>query len=205
MDKDIEQHLNVKKPYDPGALLKEWMNTAHNHPEVKSANAAVLSTLSIDQKISSRVVLIKDILKEGLVFYTSQNSRKGRQLSQNNQCAMHFYWDPLFRQVFLQGRVRPASREQTLSYWKTRSVESQLSQWTSKQSSPVKDRKTLEQEVQQARLQFKNKKIPCPQHWKGYLTLIEKIEFWIGRDHRLHDRFLFTKKGDQWIAQRLYP
>ena len=205
MSKDIEKHLNIKKPYDPFALLKAWMNTAYNHPEVKSANAAVLSTLSIDQKISSRVVLIKNILKEGLIFYTSQTSQKGKQLNKNSQCALHFYWDPLFRQAFLQGKARPIPRDQTLSYWKTRPVESQLSQWASKQSSPVKDRCTLEREVRQARRLFKNKKIPCPQHWKGYLTVIEKIEFWIGRDHRLHDRFLFTKRAGQWIVQRLYP
>ncbi len=205
MDKDIEKYLKIKEPYNPVSLLKTWVNEAYEHSAIKEANAAVLSTLSLDQKISSRIVLIKEIKEEGLIFYTNQTSQKGQHLSQNNQCTLHFYWDPLFRQVSIRGKASPISKEQTLSYWKTRPIESQLSQWISKQSSPVKDRKTLLQETQQARLQFKNKKIPCPEHWMGYSIKIEQIEFWIGRDHRLHDRFLCTQKSGRWIIQRLYP
>lgn len=205
MNKDIEKYLNIKKPYDPVALLNTWMNTAQTHSTIQSANAVVLSTLNSNQKISSRTVLIKEITKDSLIFYTNQTSLKGRQLKQNNQCTLHFYWDPLFRQASIQGKARPISKEKTTAYWETRPIESQLSQWVSKQSSPVKDRETLEQEVQTARLQFKNKQIPCPKHWVGYSVKAEQIEFWLGRDHRLHDRFLFIKKKDQWTAQRLYP
>ena len=205
MNEDIKIHLNIEKPYNPLALLKKWVHEAYSHPAIKEANAAVLSTLSLDQKISSRVVLIKEITEEGLIFYTNQTSQKGQQLNQNNQCTLHFYWDSLFRQVSIQGKARPLSKDQAISYWQTRPIESQLSQWISKQSTPVKDRKTLLQEFQKARLQFKNKKIPCPKHWLGYFIQIQQIEFWIGRDHRLHDRFLFTQKEDQWITERLYP
>lgn len=205
MNKDIEQHLNIKEPYDPIKLLKTWMNTAEAHPAIQSANAALLSTLNSNKKISSRTVLIKEITKDSLIFYTNQTSCKGRQLKQNNQCALHFYWDPLFRQISIQGKARPAPKEKALSYWETRPAESQLSQWVSKQSSPLKDRETLEQAVQTARLQFRNKKIPCPEHWIGYSIQVEQIEFWVGRDHRLHDRFLFTKQKNQWSTQRLYP
>ena len=205
MNKDIEKHLNIKQPYNPIDLLKTWIHTARTHSAIKEANAAVLSTLNSNQKISSRVVLIKEITKDGLIFYTNKTSCKAKQLNQNNQCALHFYWDPLFRQASIQGKARPLSKEKAISYWETRPIESQLSQWISKQSLPVKDRETLEQEVQTSRLQFKNKKIPCPEHWLGYIVQIEQIEFWMGRDHRLHDRFLFIKKEAQWNIKRLYP
>ena len=205
MSKDIEKHLNIKEPYNPIDLLKTWIDEAHAHSAIKEANAVVLSTLSSNQKISSRIVLIKEVTEKGLVFYTNQTSQKGKQLNQNNQCALHFYWDPLFRQVSIHGKAYPLSKEKAISYWQTRSIESQLSQWISKQSSPVKDRTALEQEIQQARVQFKDKEIPCPENWRGYLIQIEQIEFWVGRDHRLHDRFVFTKKENQWDIQRLYP
>ena len=205
MNKDIETHLNIKEPYNPIDLLKTWIDKAYTHSAIKEANAVVLSTLNSNQKISSRVVLIKEIIEEGLMFYTNQTSQKGKQLNQNNQCALHFYWDPLFRQISIQGKAYPIAREKAISYWKTRPIESQLSQWISKQSSPVKDRATLEQEIQEARMQFKNKEIPCPEKWRGYCVHIEQIEFWMGKDHRLHDRFVFTKKENQWNIQRLYP
>jgi len=205
MSKDIETHLNIKEPYNPIELLKTWVDEAYAHSAIKEANAAVLSTLNSNQKISSRVVLIKEITEEGLIFYTNQTSRKGKQLHQNNQCALHFYWDPLFRQISIQGKAHPISKEKTIPYWKVRPIESQLSQWISKQSSPVKDRITLEQEIEQARMKFKNKEIPCPENWRGYSVQTEQIEFWAGRDHRLHDRFVFTKKEHQWNIQRLYP
>lgn len=205
MNKDIETHLNIKEPYNPIDLLKTWVNEAYAHSAIKEANAVVLSTLNSNQKISSRVVLIKEITKEGLVFYTNQTSQKGKQLNQNKQCTLHFYWDPLFRQVSIQGKAHPLPKEKAVSYWKTRPVESQLSQWISKQSSPAKDRAIIEREIQQARMQFKNKEIPCPENWRGYSVQIEEIEFWIGRDHRLHDRFIFTKKEKHWDIQRLYP
>ena len=205
MNKDVETHLNIKEPYNPITLLKTWVHEAYAHSAIKEANAAVLSTFSLDQKISSRVVLIKEITKEGLTFYTNQTSQKGQHLNHNDQCTLHFYWDPLFRQASIQGKASPMSREQTISYWKTRSIESQLSQWISKQSSPVRDRNILLEEVQKARSQFKNKTIPCPEHWLGYFIQVEQIEFWVGREHRLHDRFLFTQKESQWVVRRLYP
>lgn len=205
MNKDVETHLNIKEPYNPMALLKTWVDEAYAHSTIKEANAAVLSTFSLDQKISSRVVLIKEIAEKGLIFYTNQTSQKGQHLNKNNHCTLHFYWDPLFRQTSIQGTVHIVSREKAISYWNIRPVESQLSQWISKQSSPVKDRKTLIKEIQEAHLKFKNTKVPCPEHWVGYSVQVEKIEFWIGREHRLHDRFLFTCKETQWTVQRLYP
>lgn len=202
---DKAQLLKYLGSEDPITILKNWIHTAQNHPWIKEPSAMVLCTVDLNQISYSRIVLAKEITERGIVFYTNTTSPKGRHLESHSHCSCLFYWDPLFRQVSVRGLAERMSRQKAINYWKLRPRSSQLSQWISRQSSEVENRDVLVQAVKQAEEKFKNQ-VPCPQHWSGYHVVIQEIEFWIGRDHRLHDRFLFSKnKNASWMIQRLYP
>ncbi len=164
----------------------------------------VLST-SYKRKASSRVVLLKKVNQGRLIFYTNYLSEKGRDIAHSSWTAVNFYWPQLSQQIRIEGKAQKLSRKQSVLYWKTRSRSSQLSQWISKQSQEAESRQQLKNLKKAAERRFKNKEIPCPKNWGGYAVSIQKIEFWKNRDHRLHDRFLFKKKGSGWEKQRLFP
>ena len=200
---DVVEYLKSKDPFE---ILKAWLKTAQAHPSIKEPAAMVLSTVDHQGCPDSRVVLVKEITKTDLVFYTNIKSPKGQQLAQKAYCSLLFYWDPLFQQVRLKGRVQRVSREKTLEYWKTRPKQSQISQWVSQQSMPLNSRSTLSAQIKEAEQQFMNQLVPCPENWCGYSVFIQGVEFWQGRDHRRHDRFVFERKEDQtWNIQRIYP
>ncbi len=199
-----------KYPID---LLKTWLKEATDHPHIKEANAMVLSTMHrtfYAQEVSSRIVLLKDIQAEKLIFYTNYNSPKGRSLSRyvKPYAALNFHWPALTRQIRLEGILQKTSIEQSCRYWETRSRESQISQYISQQSCKLENRKLLETLWSEAQKKFEDKKIPRPLHWGGVSFIPHKIEFWQERPHRLHDRLLFVKKGfltKKWIGCVLYP
>lgn len=164
-----------------------------------------LATSNLQGDLHTRVVLCKEWSDKGFTFFTNYNSRKGADLANQPKAAAVFYWDPIFRQVKITGHVQKTSRMESEAYWNSRPRESQLSQWISKQSEPVATRAELENAWQEADRKFANRKIPCPDHWGGYLLIPQSIEFWIGQPGRLHDRFEFQKSGDLWTYQRLYP
>ena len=200
---DFFKHLGFKDPIDG---LKQWLKKAKEHPKVKEPSAMVFCTVNAEGRPSTRAVLCKEITRTGeLVFYTNSKSRKALDLEQNQFCACHFYWDPLFWQISIQGTARKAGRKKTLAYWKTRPHTSQLSQWASRQSSTAASRQALLKAVQSAEKVFKNKKVACPKHWSGYLVSIDEIEFFVGRRGRLHDRFLFFRQKAGWGRKRLFP
>jgi pyridoxamine 5'-phosphate oxidase len=194
-----------KNQQSPLQLLESWIGEARADAKVKEPTAMSISTLNSNGAISSRIVLLKEIQSEELVFYTNYLSPKGEDLKLNPRIAALFYWDPLFRQVRIEGSVSLSSRQQSEEYWNSRPRESQLSQWISNQSRPAKDRHELTSLVDQARKDFDGKPIPCPEHWGGYQIQPDKIEFWVGQENRLHDRFLFLKQKGLWTAQRLFP
>lgn len=202
MMSDVKQYLNST---DPIEILNQWMEEAQSCSQIKEPHALILSTVD-DKTPFSRAVLIKEITNEGLVFYTNISSRKASHIRKNNSCCGHIYWDALYKQISIIGKAVPISAEKTQSYWETRSKESQLSQRISRQSSSVENRESMIQLLEEERKKWEGKSIPCPPHWSGYLLSIDSIEFWIGQDHRLHDRFLFTKKQKTgWKIERLFP
>ena len=201
IDLEIKTSLGSGNPL---LVLKKWLKESLTIKALKEPWAMVLST-SDRNHIHSRVVLLKYLHKEGLVFYTNYLSLKGRCLTKNPRAAVNFYWPQMGRQICIEGYVKKTSRRQSLLYWKTRHRESQLSQWISQQSQRVSSRKTLEDLKYMAKKEFKNRDIPCPKHWGGYILSIQKIEFWQNQPHRLHNRFLFEKMGKIWKKQRLFP
>ncbi len=194
----------ITKISDPLEQLKKWYEDAKK-TSLLNPNAFMLSTVDQNGVPRSRVVLMKALRPEGIVFFTNYESQKGRNLAHDPRCSALFFWDQLFRQVFIIGQAEKTSRAESEDYWATRPRESQLSQWISKQSEQVTSRDQLENELRMARDKFANQTIPCPQHWGGYVIHPTYVEFWTGREGRLHDRITYQKVEDGWREARLYP
>ncbi len=207
---------------DPFELLAHWIAAAEAHEAVKEPRAMVLATLSPAGFPAGRVVLLKEAsVERGLVFYTNYLSAKGRDLAECDRASLTFFWDPLYRQVRIQGLVSKTSREDSVAYWASRPRGAQLSQYISAQSMVLPSRKTLEAQVADADLSFTSGLVPCPDHWGGYSLKPLSFEFWVGRENRLHDRWLFerlemnlaidqrneteTALTSGWKIKRLYP
>ena len=219
------QSLAELKVQNPISILEQWVKEAQEHPEAKEPTAMVLSTiqyrLSLNAKLNintfhwptSRVVLLKEIQKNQLIFYTNYTSDKGKQCSglpfrlsgRQMYVALNFYWNYLSKQVRIIGKIKKISREKSITYWNSRSRESQISQYISKQSEKLNSRETLEKKWQEVQTQFTGKNIPCPPHWGGYAVIPHFIEFWQERPHRLHDRLQFIKKSTEWTSTLVYP
>ena len=200
-------NLEIKKQLgflDPLKVLEQWLKQALKIKAYKKSWPMLLSTAN-KKTVNSRVVLLKEINKDHLIFYTNYLSQKGLEITNNPQAAFNFYWPQLKKQIRGQGHLKKTSRKKSVLYWKSRSRESQISQWLSQQSKSVADRQTLKNLRKQAEKQFENKTAPCPTHWGGYELKIQTIEFWIDGKHRLHDRFLFERAGKSWKAKRLFP
>lgn len=198
---EIKENLGSLNPL---LILDRWLKEALKIPSLKDPWAMVLSTGS-HKKLSSRVVLLKQFYRGQIIFYTNYLSGKGKDIKNNPYASVNFYWPQLDRQIRIEGLVSKVSRRRSVSYWKTRSRGSQLSQWISLQSQKTFSRKHIEELRESAEKEFHNRNIPCPKHWGGYALYIRKIEFWKDGNHRLHDRFLFEKTAKGWKKQRLFP
>ena len=203
-----EAILKIKNPL---SLIDQWLEEAGQESFATHPNAACLCTSSQknsnESPPSSRIVLIKEVNDSALIFYTNYKSQKALELSQNPLAALNFYWDPLARQINASGRVRPTSREKSLTYWKQRSRESQISQFVSQQSTPLKSLEAFDDLCKKAEKEFEGRPIPCPDHWGGFELTPHRIEFWLGRLHRRHQRVVFTHQGDDscWKTELLFP
>jgi len=164
-----------------------------------------LGTSSSAGKVSVRTVLLKEFTENGFVFFTNYNSRKGKDLSQNNSAALLFYWPESGRQVRIEGTVIKISEDESESYFKSRPRESQLSAWASEQSSVIPDRQYLEKRYELFKNKFDNNPVKKPSHWGGYRLVAEWFEFWQEGEFRLHDRITYSKRNDIWIIARLAP
>jgi pyridoxamine 5'-phosphate oxidase len=190
---------------DPIKQFAKWFEDAQTaHP--KLPNAMTLATATSDGKPSARMVLLKDFDQDGFVFFTNYESQKGRELEENPNAALVFYWADLDRQVRVEGRVSKTSRTESEDYFKTRPIESRLSAWASKQSSTVSNRQALEDEMNRLASEYEDKEIPLPPYWGGYRLEPSTIEFWQNRPSRLHDRFRYHRQTDgRWVIERLSP
>jgi pyridoxamine 5'-phosphate oxidase len=151
------------------------------------------------------MVLLTGVGEDGFTFYTNFKSQKSRSLTADPRAALTVYWEKFRRQVRIQGTTEPVSDAEADAYFKTRSRDSQLGAWASAQSQPLADRETLERRFEEYDEKFADQEVPRPPFWSGYRLRPETIEFWIERPHRLHDRFLYTQKGERWEMARLYP
>lgn len=190
---------------NPFNVLRKWLKEALKVSDLQEPWAMTLSTINKKNQPQSRIVLLKKIEKETLIFFTNYKSAKAQDLAYKPEASLLFFWPTLEKQIRIFGRVQKISRKESIKYWNQRSQDSQISQLISQQSQSVPNRKTLELLKIEAEKKFQNQSIPCPSHWGGYRLKPQTIEFWQNRKHRLHDRFLFKKTSKNWAHQRLFP
>ena len=196
--KDLIEHIK-----DPFVLFKKWYDLACK-TEINDPNAMTLSTISNNQP-SSRVVLLKSYDEIGLVFYTNSNSKKGKSIKENNNVALNFHWKTQNRQIRIEGIANIVSKEVADSYFKTRPRNSQIGAWSSNQSDDLSSRDELVKNIKDFEMKYKDKDIPRPSHWNGYLVMPNLIEFWQEMPFRFHDRILYLKRYNSWTIKKLYP
>ncbi|MGK7295683.1 MAG: pyridoxamine 5'-phosphate oxidase [Candidatus Wenzhouxiangella sp. M2_3B_020] len=172
---------------------------------VPEPTAMSLGTVGADGRPSVRVVLMKGYDAEGFVFYTNTRSRKGDQLAANDAAALTFWWPRTEQQVLIEGRASPVTAEEADAYFASRPRGSRIGAWASKQSSELDDRQTLVDRVRSLEAEYEGKEIPRPPHWSGYRVDADRVEFWYGREYRLHERILYTAGDDGWEKKLLYP
>jgi pyridoxamine 5'-phosphate oxidase len=168
-------------------------------------NAMTLATVDSHGCPSARIVLLKGVDARGFMFYTNYDSRKGRELTENPNAALVFYWGEQERQVCIGGTVSRLSTDESAAYFHSRPRGSQIGAWASEQSQPVADRIALEARWQESEKRFHNQEIPIPPNWGGYILKPMRMEFWQGRPNRMHDRFCYTRTSTGWTIDRLYP
>ena len=190
---------------DPIEQFRKWFDEALA-ADLHEPNAMTLATATPDGRPSARVVLLKGYDERGFVFYTSYEGRKSRELEENPRCALVFYWSELERQIRIEGRAGRVSEEESDAYYGSRPRGSRLSAWVSAQSCPVEDRGALEKRLWELEAEYEGREIPRPPFWGGYRVEPEAIEFWQGRENRMHDRLLYRRlSGGGWRMQRLQP
>ena len=191
---------------NPIHQFETWMTEVFDSGN-QHANAMVLSTVNDQLAPSSRVVLLRNISYGGFTFLTNYQSRKASELEKNRKACLLFFWDAFERQVRVEGKIKRLPARESDEYFESRPFESKVGAWVSKQSTVIKNRKELEKEFEKGIKQFKNKKVPRPAHWGGYVLIPHSFEFWQGRSSRLHDRIRYTlqEDGTTWIKERLMP
>ena len=188
---------------DPILLFANWMDEAIA-AGIEEANGMALATASADGAPSVRIVLLRGFDERGFVFYTNYESAKGRELLANPRAEAAFWWPPMDRQARISGRVEKVSRAESQAYFDSRPRGHQLSAWASPQSRVVTGRAELQALAEEVETLFPGD-VPLPDFWGGYRLVPERMEFWQGRENRLHDRFLFEKRQGVWTVARLAP
>ncbi len=189
---------------DPYDLFDRWYAEA-KASEPADPNAMALATTTPDGFPSVRIVLLKGLDRQGFVFYTNVESRKGGELHANPRAALCFHWKSLKRQVRIEGPVTPATEAEADAYFASRHRDSRIGAWASKQSRPLDARATFEARIREYDAKYPGEAVPRPPFWGGFRVTPSRIEFWQDREFRLHDRLVFTPEGDGWATERLYP
>jgi pyridoxamine 5'-phosphate oxidase len=172
---------------------------------IPDPTAMSLATVEEREQPSVRIVLLKAFDERGFVFYTNYEGRKGRHLLAHPRAALCFYWAPLDIQVRVEGAVTRVSDQEADAYFATRARLSQIGAWASKQSEPIETPDALNERVREYEKKFEGKTVPRPPFWSGFRVAPERIEFWKGKPNRLHQRHLYTRDGDGWKIETLYP
>lgn len=188
---------------DPVAQFRKWFGEATVAGLVEP-NAMVLGTTD-GKRPSARSVLLKAYDERGFVFFTNYESRKARDIAVNDQVSLLFPWYPLERQVGILGRAERISPAESLAYFVSRPHGSRLGAWVSQQSSVINSRKLLEMKLDEIKRKFADGEVPLPSFWGGFRVVPSEMEFWQGRENRLHDRFRYSKSAGGWSVERLAP
>jgi pyridoxamine 5'-phosphate oxidase len=224
-DRDSSSHpvpfdlASMRKQYRAEGLLESdlaaspveqfarWFKQAATEGGLFEPNAMVVSTADAEGRTSSRTVLLKHFDEQGFVFYTNYGSRKGRDLAENPYVSLLFPWLPMTRQVIVTGSARRTGRDETAAYFRTRPHGSQLGAWASAQSSVIAGRAELDAAYEELAARYpEGEQVPVPPHWGGFRVVPDTVEFWQGRENRLHDRLRYVAEpGGGWRVERLSP
>jgi pyridoxamine 5'-phosphate oxidase len=189
---------------DPFALFERWFAEARES-EPNDPDAMAFATADAEGRPSVRMVLLRRHGPDGFGFFTNLDSRKGDELTDNPRGALAIHWKSLRRQVRAEGPVVQVTDEEADDYFAGRSRESRIGSWASDQSRPLETRELFEQRYRSAIAEFEGKDVPRPPRWSGFRLIPDRIEFWSDRPHRLHERRLFVRDGDDWSEGLLYP
>ena len=197
--------LEADLPGDPLALFTQWLQDAVAG-ELLEPSAMALATATADGQPDARMVLLRGFDERGFVFYTNYQSRKAAELLQNTRAALVFYWGALGRQIRVEGRVEKVTAKESDAYFHSRPVGHQLGALASPQSQVIPDRAFLETRLEAFAAQHpEGTEVPRPINWGGYRVVPHTIEFWQGRENRLHDRIRYRRVGEKWVIERLAP
>ncbi|MET7273539.1 MULTISPECIES: pyridoxamine 5'-phosphate oxidase [Streptomyces] len=191
----------------PLEQFARWFKQAATEGGLFEPNAMVVSTADAEGRPSSRTVLLKHFDEQGFVFYTNYDSRKARELGENPHVSLLFPWHPMARQVIVTGVARRTGRDETAAYFRTRPHGSQLGAWASVQSAVVPGRDALDTAYAELAARYpEGERVPVPPHWGGFRVAPRAVEFWQGRENRLHDRLRYVAEADgSWRVERLAP
>ena len=190
---------------DPIEQFRGWFDDALA-ADLHEPNAMTLATATPEGRPSARIVLIKGFDERGFIFYTNYGGRKAGELEANPHCALVFYWGELERQVRIEGRISRVSEEESDAYFASRPRGSQLGAWVSEQSRSIENRGALELRLRELEREYEGREVPRPPFWGGYRVEPEVVEFWQGRENRLHDRLQYRRTDDGgWRRERLQP
>jgi pyridoxamine 5'-phosphate oxidase len=189
---------------DPLAILTRWHEEARKAGSLEP-DAMTLATATRDGHPSARVVLYKGLDRGSVQFVSNYRSRKGREIDDNPNVALVFFWPEIMRQIRIEGWVARGSESESDAYFRSRSRESQLAAWASAQSEVIDSRRTLETSLGEAEVRFAGAEVPRPPHWGLYAVAPRVVELWLSRPHRLHDRFFYRLGDGRWAVTRLSP
>ncbi len=204
-DYQLQTLVETNVDSNPFVQFNAWWDDVVKS-ELDEINSMTLATASASGVPSARIVLLKSVSEEGFVFFTNYNSSKGKELQENPNACLVFFWKELERQVRISGRVEKVSTAESDEYFISRPEGSKIGAWASPQSSIINSREIIEENITKYKQQFADGNIARPPHWGGYIVIPSVIEFWQGRSNRLHDRIQYTKAADGiWRVERLAP